>query len=52
MTDGDLDDLEAIERSFFKCLPAIHETEVLRFSTISERATDFTSDASRDPDRR
>jgi hypothetical protein len=47
MTDGDLDDLEAIERSFFKCLPPIHETEVVRFSTTSEHAVEFTSDAAK-----
>jgi VWA domain-containing protein len=47
MTNGDLDDLEAIERSFFECLPAVHETEVIRFSTTNERAVEFTSDAAK-----
>jgi len=45
MLDGDLDDVEAVERSFMRCLPPVHETEVIRFSETVTRVLEFSSDA-------
>jgi von Willebrand factor type A domain len=44
MFDRDLDDVEELERDLFECLPAVHETQVLRFSETVQRAVDFTTD--------
>jgi hypothetical protein len=45
MTEGDLDDVASVERGLFDCLPKIHETEVIRFSTEVSHVLPFTSDA-------
>lgn len=45
MLDGDLDDVEALQRALFECLPPVHETEVLRFSAEVQTALEFSSDA-------
>lgn len=44
MLDGDLDDVEALEHDLFECLPAVHETQVLRFSETVQTALDFSTD--------
>ena len=45
MLDGDLEDVEEVERNLFSCLPAIHETEVFRFSETVDRVLEFSIDA-------
>jgi von Willebrand factor type A domain len=44
MFERDLDDVEALERDLFECLPAVHETQVLRFSETVQTAIDFSTD--------
>jgi hypothetical protein len=44
MLDGDLDDVEDVERSFMRCLPPVHETEVLRFSETVSKVLAFSSE--------
>ncbi|HMJ03636.1 MAG TPA: vWA domain-containing protein, partial [Conexibacter sp.] len=44
MLDGDLDDVEDVERSFMRCLPPVHETEVIRFSELVTTVLEFSSE--------
>ncbi len=44
MLESDLDDVEALEHDLFECLPAVHETQVLRFSETVQTALDFSTD--------
>lgn len=46
MLDGDLRDVEQVERALFDCMPPVHETEVIRFSEQVEQALDFSDDRS------
>ena len=45
MLEGDLRDVEDVELALFDCLPPVHETEVIRFSTEVETLLPFSSDA-------
>lgn len=44
MLEGDLRDVEDVERLLFECMPPVHETEVIRFSTEVENVLPFSSD--------
>ena len=44
MLDGDLDDVEDVERALLRCLPPVHETEVIRFSEEVTKVLAFSSD--------
>lgn len=44
MLTGDLRDVADVEQTLYSLLPAIHETEVIRFSTEVETTLPFTTD--------